>query len=272
MPSAFEMATTLQRYVPRRWLALVANRVMAAKRDQRRFAVDGAGNWVNSQPQGSFVGPDLHTAHYAQIEAQVSAYWFHFYRPKAGDVVIDVGAGIGEDAVVLSHLVGTRGKVYAIEAHPGICGCLESTIERSRLANVLPYQLAIMERDGAVTITDDSAHLGNSIVAGGLGLEVEGWSLDHFIASTGEAKIDFLKMNIEGAESGALRGLDEQAAKIRNVAISCHDFVARAGGGDHFRTREEVRTRLLELGFTVEQRTGDLLPWEADVMFGRRAD
>lgn len=271
MPSAFQMATTLQRYVPRRWLAGVANLVMAAKGDQRRFAVDAAGHWVNAQPQGSFVGPDLHTAHYAQIEARVSAYWFHFYRPKAGDIVIDVGAGIGEDAVILSQLVGASGKVHAIEAHPGIYRCLTATIEQSRLANVVPYQLAIMESDGSVCITDDSEHLGNSIVANGAGIEVEGWSLDHFIASTGEAKIDFLKMNIEGAESGALRGLAQQAGKIRHVAISCHDFVARAGGGDHFRTREEVRKRLLELGFVIDQRDGDLLPWEADVLFGKRA-
>ena len=271
MPSAYQMAMTLQRYVPRRWLALVANRVMAAKRDPRRFAVDGAGNWVNSQPQASFVGPDLHTAHYAQIEARVAADWFHFYRPKVGDVVIDVGAGIGEDAVVLSKLVGERGKVYAIEAHPGTCGCLKATIERSLLANVEPHQLAIMERDGAVTITDDSEHLANNIVAGGPGITVEGWSLDHFIASTGEPRIDFLKMNIEGAESGALRGLEEQATKIRNVAISCHDFVARAGGGDYFRTRDEVRGRLIELGFAVEQRSGDLVSWEADVLFASRS-
>jgi FkbM family methyltransferase len=243
---------------------------MAVKGDPRRFAVDGSGNWINIQPEGSFVGPDLHTAYFSQVQSAVAGYWFHEYTPAKSDIVIDVGAGIGEDAVILSHLVGVEGRVHAIEAHPATFACLESTVKRSKLANVETHQLAITERDGTVSISDDAHHLANSIIGRGNGLEVRAQSLDHFIDATGHATIDLLKMNIEGAERGAMLGLDRQASKVRHMAISCHDFIADQGGGEQFRTKDAVRERLLHLNYYVTERSQASTPWEADVLFATR--
>ena len=270
MPSAYRIALVLQRLMPRAWLAVAANQLMAAKGDRRRFAVDEAGNWINIQPEGSFVGPDLHTAHFRQVQSAVASYWFDEYTPREGDIVIDVGAGIGEDAVVLSHLVGRSGRVHAIEAHPGTFACLASTVKRSGLSNVDIHQLAITEQDGTVSISDDAHHLANSIVGRGSGVEVEARSLDHFIRQTGHPAIDLLKMNIEGAERAAMLGLDREAGKVRHLAISCHDFIANRGGGEQFRTKDAVRKRLLELGYAVSERSNASTPWEADVLFARR--
>lgn len=271
LPTAYSIAAFLQKIIPRSWLAIAANGLMVLRSDARRFAVDGLGNWINTQPEGTFVSPDVHTGHFCQIEATVGSYWFHEYTPKTGDVVIDVGAGIGEDAIILSRLVGPVGRVHAIEAHPGTFACLASTVERSRLTNVDTYQLAIAEQDGTASISDDSNHLANSIVAGGDGLAVESQSLDHFIERCAHPVIDLLKMNIEGAERGAMLGLNRQATKVRRLAISCHDFVAELGFGDQFRTKDVVRKRLLDLGFIVTERSDARTPWEADVLFASRS-
>lgn len=270
LPTAYSTAAFLQKIIPRSWLAIAANGLMVMRGDARRFAVDESGNWINTQFEGTFVSPDVHTGHFRQIEATVGGYWFHEYTPMAGDIVIDVGAGIGEDAVVLSRLVGPEGRIHAIEAHPGTFACLASTVERSGLTNVDTYQLAIAEQDGTVSISDDSNHLANSIVGGGNGVAVEAQSLDHFIERSAHPVIDLLKMNIEGAERGAMLGLNRQAGKVRRLAISCHDFVADLGFGDQFRTRDAVRKRLLELGFTVTERSDAKTPWEADVLFASR--
>ncbi len=243
---------------------------MALKGDQRRFGVDRAGNWINRQPEGTFVGTDLHTAHFGQVRAAVESYWFHDYTPGENDVVIDVGAGIGEDAVVLSRMVGPGGLVHAIEAHPGTYACLESTVKQSKLRNVETHLLAIAKTDGTVTISDDAHHLANSIVGSGDGIAVAAQSLDHFIELHRIEKVDLLKMNIEGAERGAMLGLDREASKVRNLAISCHDFITAQGGGQHYQTKAAVRQRLIELGFTVTERTDASTPWEADVLMGRR--
>ena len=45
-------------------------------------------------------------------------YWFEHYQPKPGDVILDVGAGRGEDVLAFSREVGGTGRVLAIEAHP----------------------------------------------------------------------------------------------------------------------------------------------------------
>lgn len=269
MPTAYNTAIAFQKYLPRSWLAFAANRVMALKGDRRRFGVDRSGNWINAQPEGTFVGPDLHTAYFGRVQATIASYWFHDYTPSAGDVVIDVGAGIGEDAVVLSHLVGPSGRVHAIEAHPGTYACLVSTVQLSKLANVETHKLAITQANGTVSISDDAHHLANSIVSGSGGLEVEAQSLDHFIEQSGHPAIDLLKMNIEGAELGAMLGLDQQAGKVRHLAISCHDFIAERDGGEQFRTKDAVRQRLIELGFTVTERQDANTLWEADVLFAR---
>lgn len=270
MPSAYSSALAAQKLVPRSWLAFVANRVMALKHDRRRFGVDRSGNWINAQPEGTFVGPDLHTAYYDQIHQAVASYWFHDYAPRAGDVVIDVGAGIGEDAVVLSNMVGPNGRVHAIEAHPGTHACLKSTVACSNITNIDVHLLAITAENGTVSITDDANHLANSIIGTVGGIEIEAQSLDTFIEQSGHQAIDLLKMNIEGAERGALLGLERHAAKIRNMAISCHDFVADKGGGEQFRTKQDVRQRLLDLGFTVVERSDATKAWEADVLFAKR--
>ncbi len=270
MPSAFSIAHAFQKRIPRTWLASAGNGLMRLKGDRRRFAVDRFGNWINAQPEGTFVGPDLHTAYFSQLQSGIASYWFHDYAPRDGDVVIDVGAGIGEDAVIISHMVGATGRVHAIEAHPATFECLRSTVELSRLANVQSYQIAITEENGTVSISDDAHHLANSILGQNGGLEVEAQSLDHFIEQSGHRTIDLLKMNIEGAERGAMLGLDKQARNVRHLAISCHDFVAEAGGSDQFRTKDAVRRRLLELGYSVTERSDAKAPWEADVLFAQQ--
>ena len=40
------------------------------------------------------------------------------YTPQPGDAVIAVGAGIGRETLLFSQLVGDRGRVVALEAHP----------------------------------------------------------------------------------------------------------------------------------------------------------
>src|SRR5271154_2216517 len=48
--------------------------------------------------------------------AKINFLWG--YTPGVGDVVIDVGAGVGEEALTFSRAVGKHGRVICIEAHP----------------------------------------------------------------------------------------------------------------------------------------------------------
>lgn len=59
-----------------------------------------------------------------------------FIRPD--DVVIDVGANIGDLTLPMSRMVGERGKVYAFESHPDIYNILCANLALNHIHHVRP--------------------------------------------------------------------------------------------------------------------------------------
>jgi FkbM family methyltransferase len=235
------------------------------------FSVDAAGRWVNHHRHGTIVSPKIHTSRYEDYSAWVAENWMWQYEPRRGDTVIDVGAGLGEEAIVFSRLVGASGKVVSIEAHPQTFGCLRSTLSRSGLRNVVPIFCAIADQDGAVTISDDADYLSNSILKSGeaVALRVPARTLDSLADELGLGEVSLLKMNIEGAERLAVRGMANLTKRLRHVVISCHDFISERGGRDNFRTFSEVRSQLEELGFDLKDRREHADPWTRYYLYGR---
>ena len=135
MPSLHSLARSLDGRVTRKFIAAAANRVLAVRGDSRRFSTDNAGRWVNRQPGATFVSPDIFTGLRDQVAARVKDRWFLAYTPGEGDVVVDLGAGFGDEALIFSNLVGPSGRVIAVEAHPKTFACLEETVRRSGAGN-----------------------------------------------------------------------------------------------------------------------------------------
>jgi hypothetical protein len=79
-------------------------------------------------------------------------------------------------------------------------------------------------------------------------------------------RIDFLKMNIEGAERLAIQGMARTLERTAAVCICCHDFLADSSGDESLRTQTVVVRFLRESGFELagqpEQR--DLPPYVRD--------
>jgi hypothetical protein len=86
---------------------------------------------------------------------------------------------------------------------------------------------------------------------------VEGLTFDSLSERNHIGRIDFLKMNIEGAERNALPGCRHALARIRNVCIAAHDFRAARGEGEAFRTLALVREFLTLAGFELTTRDDD---------------
>ena len=188
------------------------------------------------------------------------------YVPVAGDVVFDVGAGIGSELHVLTELVGSEGRIYAFEPHPKTFRVLQRLCEANGWTNVEPVRAAITDASGTVSISDDFDYETNDIFRRTGGYEVACYSLDDFIAAHGIARIDFLKMNIEGAEALAIRGMNATAAITRHVTICCHDFLATP----EKQTKSEVRTWLARERFQVRERTDNPFVHIRDYLYGSR--
>lgn len=250
----------------------------ARARQLCRMRLDGP-RWIHAYRDGAIVSPadqpDVPPP--AVVSDRMRNEFCHLYEPEPGETVVDVGAGMGEALLLFSSLVGPRGRVIAVEAHPLQYGCLERAIEVNGLTNVEAIQVAVTGEPGRVAITDAEEWYGNTIVApgGDGGIEVEGRTLDRVLADAGADAIGLLKMNIEGAEGLALRGMRESIGRCKAAAISCHDFrVDDPGdsgyGVEAFRTKDSVRAFLEEAGFRVLTRDDDPVPSTRDVVYGVR--
>jgi FkbM family methyltransferase len=189
------------------------------------------------------------------------------YTPRPGDNVVAVGAGIGRETLLFSQLVGDRGRVVALEAHPRTYLRLASLCRVNGLENVTPLQVAASDRNGTATMSDDEHHLQNTMLTAD-GIKVLARRLDSLAAELRITPIDLLTMNIEGAERLAIRGLDQIIGSIRNVCISCHDFLADESGSEQLRTKALVRDYLIEHGFAVSGRDDAAEPWTRDYLYG----
>jgi FkbM family methyltransferase len=201
--------------------------------------------------------------------AAARAIVLYEYTPRAGDVVFDIGAGIGTETLLFSHLVGRSGRVVSVEAHPRTYQRLVDLCNANGLGNVTPLQVAVSDTDGAVVISDLEHYLHNTVLDSRVaGIDVPARRIDTIAAELGITRIDLLKMNIEGAERLAVRGAGTLLANTRHACISCHDFLAGETGSDELRTKAFVREFLVEHGFQVTTRDDAPEPWTRDYVYG----
>lgn len=146
-------------------------------------------------------------------------------KAQAGDYVIDAGGGWGDTALYFAHEVGPLGKVYTFEFAPDNLEVLNRNInlnvEFSKRIKVL--QKALWNESGKEIVY--SAHgpattLNNNKEGP---LHVMTLSLDDFVKEEKLPRVDYIKMDIEGAELGALRGAEETIRAFKpKLAISAY--------------------------------------------------
>jgi FkbM family methyltransferase len=199
--------------------------------------------------------------------------WFFRYRPQAGDTILDIGAGDGLDSMVFSRAVGPAGRVLAVEAHPATFALLEQTCRLNGLENVTPCQRAVMDRPGSVAIAEEGSHRDFFSVVGADESSAEtktvaGSTLDDLSREHGLTRVDFLKMNIEGAERFALEGARDLLERTPHVCIACHDFLAE--GNPELATKSFVIGVLEQYGYDVTVRDDHPQPWVRDHVHGSK--
>jgi FkbM family methyltransferase len=126
------------------------------------------------------------------------------YKPRAGDVVWDVGAHAGLTTYFLAQMVGPTGKVYAFEPDEVSYEYLLRNIELHQLLNVTPVKAALSGKTGTATFCMDvtmSAGLSDSLSygAGSSSKVVDTLGLEDACRQFGSVP-NYLKMDIEGAE------------------------------------------------------------------------
>jgi FkbM family methyltransferase len=164
---------------------------------------------------------------WSMVSASIDVFCYE-YHPLIGDTVLDIGAGCGTEIAFYSKAVGDSGRVFAIEADPNVYRRLQKTVKLLRVKNVVTLNAAVFSTSKNVWVNVvTSAGIGNFVSeeyrAGAI--EIRGYSFDDLIKFLGLDEIDYVKLNIEGAEGDALMGLNVFNQLVKHWCISCHDFL-----------------------------------------------
>lgn len=262
----------LDRPLARPVLTLVATAYASVKNRRPVRVGYSDGLWIHRHSTGTLVFPVIDSATPERRRADALDAFSYRYVPGAGDVVVDVGAGYGDEALVYSDLVGASGRVMSIEAHPKMFACLQRTCSENALSNVVPIHAAASEMRGEVFISDNAESLISATIMSAESGEIRVASipLDDLAVEHEIDRVDLLKMNIEGAEDAALAGATRLLRRTRHAAISCHDFIADSQSDDSFRTLQSVERLLGAAGFIVSRREDDPRPWIRDTLYASR--
>ena len=162
---------------------------------------------------------------------------------QPGDVVVDVGANIGETVLTASTRVGAQGHVLGIEPHPRTFRFLQDNVQLNGVSNVALINRAAGAASAVVTFSDDRRDDMNRVGGGDIRVPVD--LLDALVPDGGS--IALLKVDVEGYE----RFVFEGAPKVLR-RTACVFFEV---SGPHFARFEcrtsEVLDLLLAAGFQL---------------------
>ncbi len=137
-----------------------------------------------------------------------------------GDYIIDGGAYKGETS--FWFLSKGAGKVYAFEPDFYNFSVLSKNIKRNKLeGKIIPIQKALSNKIG--TFFFHTTGSGGSTLFNGGNETIEGITLDYFVEKEGLERLDFIKLDVEGAELEILEGAVETIKKFKpKMAISVY--------------------------------------------------
>lgn len=193
-------------------------------------------------------------------EADAIEGYFHWYKPQPGDTVFDVGAHCGVSAYYFSKLVGPRGKVIAFEPDPVNYSFLVRNIERHKLTNVEPVQVAISDKCGSQEFNCEGAtgsglthHIPRACV--GKVVNVETITLQEAFSRWGSPHL--CKIDIEGAEIAVLKAAAQFLPSTNsNFVLDTSHFV------DGSLTAERVEAIFRSCGYeTLSSSSGMKTTW-----------
>lgn len=156
------------------------------------------------------------------------------FRPKEGDIVVDIGAHMGRYTIPSAKSVGVSGKVIAVEAHPYNFGILQHNLKLNKLTNVSALNSAVYSKKANLKLYLPDEDLGytmhHSVMTNYLStkynneierkyIEVEADTLDNLLKSSGITTVNWIKIDVEGAEYEVLKGAREILSTNKPISI-----------------------------------------------------
>lgn len=158
---------------------------------------------------------------FGEWEPHLSAFLRDRLRP--GDTFIDAGAHRGAFSLLASHSVGPRGHVVAIEPSPQFHDALTATAIANHRTNIRAVRSAASDTHGTLTLyLEDPANLGHTTAVRPRHIHTAFHAptapLADLISQTELTSARIIKIDVEGAEAAAIRGLLPTLSHLRDDA------------------------------------------------------
>ncbi len=128
-------------------------------------------------------------------------------------IVFDIGANIGWYTMIASKVIGDDGIVIAFEPQIDISLILSRNVMRNQLRNVEVLQMAVSDQEATAIFVTTPNHVGDhhlaNLKAGETGDVVHVTTIDSQCTRI-NASVDLIKLDTQGAELAAFRGLKAQ--------------------------------------------------------------
>jgi FkbM family methyltransferase len=187
-----------------------------------------------------------------------------------GGVFVDAGAHAGIVTLAASRWVGEAGRVYAFEPSGREYGRLLDSLELSRVANVTPVRSAVGAARGRTSLLVADAPysglntLGDRFAYDGISAasreNVDVVTIDAFLRRHGVARVDAIKLDVEGSEARALAGATEVLRRSRPVVVLELNAVALSSSGSTPAHVEELLFAAGYRAFAIEDSDASLTP------------
>ena len=219
------------------------------------------------------LGNAIHRQIYMGCFGREMTVWTRALLPNGG-TFLDVGAHIGYFTLLASAIVGSAGKVIAVEPNPAAYASLTDHLTRNRTRNVEAHNIALAAERGSLRLyTPPEGTLKDYNVTmmsrpGWTPVDVEALPLDGCLREWDSSVIDVMKIDVEGAEPLVFRGGVEllRSGHVRHIIAEVNGPRLGEGGS----SPEKLVAQLAELGFKPARlQRGGALPvpvetWDLD--------
>ena len=191
----------------------------ASKRLIARWLASGMGVLIEVGGESTRVHPFTIVYSIGEWEPYTEELFQDAINP--GSTVLDIGAHHGYFSILAARRAGSEGKVYAIEPAPENFQILKKNIELNHLKNVVLVNKAVGDSNTNASFfiakpNDVQGSLFPTLRPNEYSIPVECITIDDLLV--GEA-VDVVKMDIEGAEPFALKGMINTLEKSPNIVL-----------------------------------------------------
>jgi FkbM family methyltransferase len=218
-------------------------------------AAKKAALWFNLlRPSRKMLGFDI--AHFDRpglehLYREIFARQHYYFRANTDSpVILDCGANIGMATLYFKWLY-PKARIEAFEPDPNAFATLEMNIARNKLTNVVAHNCALWDGNGQIEFFVDHRQPGSLLMSaeparlGGDVIQVPSRKLSEFI----QGPIDFLKLDVEGAEGRILSDLVARKSIrfVRQMVVEYHHRI-----GNHRSCLADFLRQLEEAGFEYQ--------------------